>query len=316
MGVRFAMSKGQWRKIRGFLPGKKEDPGRTAFDNRLFFEALLYMAREGCSWRALPEVFGPWGSVYQRFSRWLEQGVFHSLFLEFIARMGVESLIVVDSAMADGTIVPVHQHGTGARKIHGSREDQAIGDSRGGRTTKILAVSDEEGNLRNFLLLPGNSGESPHVRELLKHIKANAFIGDKAFDTDDVLEMGDERSMEVVVPPKVNRKVQRKYDEEKYKTRHLVENLFQKVKVFRRIATRYDKKIETYAAFIIIVAVHLATKTKKSQLRDVFVARKWPVQTEQSAKIEIYIPEGLTVAQRGDRQFKRKTYSTGVSPPE
>lgn len=113
--------------------------------------------------------------------------------------------------------------------------------------------------------------------------------------------------MEVVVPPKVSRKVQREYDEEKHETRHLAENLLQKVKVFRRTVTRYGKKIQTCAAFIIMVAVHLATKTKRNKLRDVFVVRKWPLQTEQSAKIEIYMPEGLILAQREAQQFKRKT---------
>ena len=273
------------------------------------------MAREGCTWRVLPEAFGPWGSVYQRFYRWLEQGVFDYLFAQFIATRGIASLMVVESVMVDGTIVPVHQHGTGARKVHGSREDQAIGDSRGGRTTKILAASDEEGDLLNFLLLPGNSGESPHVPELIKDITAAEFIGDKAFDTDKILEMLDSLSMEAVVPPKVNRKVQRDYNKEKYKTRHLVENLFQKLKVYRRIATRYDKKSETFAAFIIIVAVHIITKTRDSKLRGVLVVREWPVATEKTGDIEVYIPEGLALTKRKTREFKHISYGNQVSAP-
>ena len=287
MVVRFATSKGQWRKLRKLFPGKEEDPGRTAYDNRLVYEALLYMAREGCTWRALPEEFGAWGTISQRFYRWQEQGVFDSLFSTFIASRGINSLMV------DGTIVKVHQHGTGARKVRGTPEDQAIGHSRGGRTTKILAASDENGCLLNFLLLPGNSGESPHVPELIRDIEAAEFIGDRAFDTDNIIEMLRSRPMEVVIPPKVSRRVQRQYDKEKYKTRHLIENLFQKLKVYRRIATRYEKTSERFTAFIIIAAVYIMTKTKESKLRKVLVAREWPLLRDRTGVIEVYLPEGL-----------------------
>ena len=141
---------------------------------------------------------------------------------------------------------------------------------------------------------------------MIKHIEGNAFIGDKAIATDDVLEMGDERSMDAVLPPKVSKKVQSEYNKEKYKTLHLIEDSFQNVKVFRGIATRNGKKIKTCAAFIIIVAVHLATETSGSKLRDVFVVRKWPVQAEQSVKIENYKPEGLILAKREAHQFRRR----------
>ena len=88
------------------------------------------LAREGCTWRALPEEFGHWGTVYRRFVRWQEQGVFDLLFRHFVERHGVDPLMV------DGTIVHVHQDGTGARKIHGTPGDQAIGHSRGGAPPK------------------------------------------------------------------------------------------------------------------------------------------------------------------------------------
>ena len=140
---------------------------------------------------------------------------------------------------------------------------------------------------------------------MIKHIEGNAFIGDKAIATDDVLEMGDERSMDAVLPPKVSRKVQRECNEEKYKTLHLVADLFRKVKFFRRMATRNNKKIQTSAAFI-IAAVHLATEPRGSRLRDVLAVRKSPVQAERSAKIAIYIPEGLVLAKREAQQFRRR----------
>ena len=293
MVVRFQTSKRQWRRLKPFFPGKEEDPGRTAYDNRLDFEALLYMAREGCPWRALPAEFGDWRTVHQRFSRWWDQGVFGLLTETFIARYGVDTLMV------DGTIVPVHQDATGARKKWGSPEDQAIGISRGGRTTKILAAGDENGNAIAFALLPGNAGESPHVQELVDEIKAKTFIGDKAYDSDKLIDWFVSRGTEVVVPPRKNRKIVRSYDEEKYKSRHLIENIFQRVKRFRRIATRYDKLARIFAAFLILVIVYLVTRDENSILRNVRVARR----ITELADVEVYVPEG---EQRAAQPIKRR----------
>lgn len=294
MVVRFEMSRSQWKKIRKFLPGKPEDSGRTAYDNRLDFEALLYMAREGCRWRALPDEYGLWGTLYQRFRRWLEQGVFNLLSEIFIARYKVQVVMV------DGTIVPVHQDATGARKALGTPEDQAIGISRGGRTTKILAASDENGNLIAALLLPGNAGESPHTEELIGEIEADSFIGDKAYDSDSLIEWLRNRGTKATIPPRRNRKIQRHYDEEQYKTRHLVENVFQKMKRYRHLFTRYDKKAECYWAFIILVMVHLFTRTKKSVLRWVSVARQ-----QRRTAAEVYVPDGELRANKREGKDKR-----------
>jgi transposase len=261
------------------------------------------MAREGCTWRALPVEFGHWGTVYQRFIRWQEQGVFERLFQNFLASHGVKSLMV------DGTIVHVHQDGTGARKIHGTPEDQAIGHSRGGRTTKILAASDEAGKMINFKLLPGQSGESPYVPELVEGIEARDFIGDRAYDTNNMLDYLGSRSMNVVIPPKINRRVQRAYDKEKYKTRHFVENLFQKLKRFRRVATRYDKTSRSFATFIILAAVFIVTRTAKSVLREVTISGV------AKTTAEVYVPEGARWNLAQPFNPTTRLAAGGVSPP-
>ena len=193
--------------------------------------------------------------------------------------------------MVDGTIVPVHQDGTGARKALGTPEDQAIGISRGGRTTKILAACDENGDPIAALLLPGHAGESPHVQELVEDIEADSFVGDKAYDSDTLIKWFQSRETVVTVPPRRNRRVQREYDTEQYKTRHLVENVFQRIKRYRHIFTRYDKKRESYMAFLVVVMVHLLTRTVKSVLREVTVVMRKPRVTR-----EVYVPEGLVRA--------------------
>ena len=77
---RFVVSEAVWEKVAPLLPGKLSDPGATARDNRLFLEAVLWRVRTGAPWRDLPSEFGHWNSVFQRFRRWVEGGVFERVF--------------------------------------------------------------------------------------------------------------------------------------------------------------------------------------------------------------------------------------------
>ena len=99
----------QWARIAPLLPGKEGDPGRSGEDNRLFVEAVLWLIRAGAPWRDLPPHFGKWGSVWKRFRRWAEKGVFEHIFHALSGDPDFEY------ALIDGTIVKVHRHGTGAR---------------------------------------------------------------------------------------------------------------------------------------------------------------------------------------------------------
>ena len=105
----------QWERIAHMLPGKPTDRGRSAVNNRLFVEAVLWTLRTGCPWRDLPEYFGPWNSVYQRFSRWSKGNVWHEVFAELAKDADFEELYL------DGTIVRAHQHASGAAKKTGHR---------------------------------------------------------------------------------------------------------------------------------------------------------------------------------------------------
>jgi len=103
------LSDAQWARIAPLLPGKPGDPGRSGADNRLFLEAVLWMARTGAPWRDLHARFGLWNSVFRRFRRWAQKGVFESLFNALSDDPDFEYVMI------DGTIVRVHQHGAGAR---------------------------------------------------------------------------------------------------------------------------------------------------------------------------------------------------------
>ncbi len=79
MPARHALTDTQWTQLEPHLPGKAGDRGRTAADNRLFVDAVLFVARTGIPWRDLPPRFGKWNSVWRRFDRWCANGVWERL---------------------------------------------------------------------------------------------------------------------------------------------------------------------------------------------------------------------------------------------
>ena len=127
-------------------------------------------------------------------------------------------------------------------------------------TQTLLFIDPAIRILVKFLLLPGQAHDMKGVAPLIEGVSFDALLADKAFDTDGLLQDVDARGATAVIPPKANRKIQREYDQEIYKWRHLVGNYFAKVKQFRGIATRYDKTDCSYAACWNLVATLIASR--------------------------------------------------------
>jgi transposase len=122
-------------------------------------------------------------------------------------------------------------------------------------TTKIHAACDALGNPTGFHLTPGQAHDLEGADALLPDIDADTVIADKAFDAyERVIEPLQKARKNIVIPPKSNRKIKRDYDEELYKARHLIENFFAKLKQFRAIATRYDKRASNFLGAIYLAS--------------------------------------------------------------
>ena len=106
---RYEITDAQWARIEHLLPGKPGDVGQTAKNNRLFINAVLWMARSGAPWRDLPERFGKANSVFQRFNRWAKNGRWQNLF-ETLQEPDLEWM------MLDSTTIRAHQHAAGQKK--------------------------------------------------------------------------------------------------------------------------------------------------------------------------------------------------------
>jgi transposase len=107
--IRRVLSDDRWARIEPLCVGKAEDAGGTGADNRMFVEAVLWIARTGSPWRDLPTIFGKWNSVFVRFNRWSQGDVWQRIFAALCNDPDFEYLIV------DSTIVRAHQHAAGAK---------------------------------------------------------------------------------------------------------------------------------------------------------------------------------------------------------
>jgi transposase len=127
-------------------------------------------------------------------------------------------------------------------------------------TTKILALVDALGNLVRFRLMPGQRGETIGVAALIDGLNFGALLGDKAYDADWLRKNLQQLGIEAVIPPRAKRLNPATYDPEKYKWRHLIENFFQKLKEFKRIAMRACKTDTSFAAMIYIAAAVIRSR--------------------------------------------------------
>ena len=184
MEARTTLTDKQWALIDPVLPGRTGDPGRSGNNNRMSLEGMIWITRTGAPWRDLPKEFGNWNTVHRRFRRWAQSGVFQRIFEV------VEEDLDLKTVMVDGTFAKVHQHGAGAKKSgcppEESAERQAIGRSRGGLTTKLMAVVDKAGRLVRFTIRPGNAAEAPELTTLLDGVLTGELIADKAYDSDPI----------------------------------------------------------------------------------------------------------------------------------
>jgi transposase len=150
------------------------------------------------------------------------------------------------------------QHG-GARASRGERckrgeRGQAIGRSRGGRTTKIHALIDAAGRPLAFHLTGGNIADITVAAPLLREIAPSAWlIGDKGYDADHLRALLESRGTIAVIPTKSNRKRLFPFDAERYKWRNVIERTNCRIKDFRAIATRYDKLARNFLAGLCLV---------------------------------------------------------------
>jgi transposase len=252
MVSRYELTEAQWNGIRDLLPGRKETVGRTAKDNRVFVNGVLWAWRSGARWSDLPERYGQYKTVPKRFTRWAASGVWDRVFRTLTQEVSNQDLMI------DSTLVRAHQPAATGRKKGGP--DPALGRSRGGLTTKIHLLCNALGQPLDFVITAGQVADCTQAIPLLGDRTAEHVLADKGYDAEAIVQHIQARGAAAVIPPRANRKIKREYDKALYKQRNRIERCFSRLKHFRRIATRFEKhKINFQSLVALACSVLLLT---------------------------------------------------------
>lgn len=132
-----------------------------------------------------------------------------------------------------------------------------MGRSRGGLTTKIHACVDALGNPVRLILTGGQINDVTQGATLIEAIPTGAVIADKGYDCDALVRTIEATGAEAIIPSRNNRATPRSIDWHRYKARNLIERFFNRLKQFRRIATRYDKLARRFNAFLHLASAYI-----------------------------------------------------------
>ncbi len=254
----------EWNAIRVFLPVERSGKaGRPWKPHRQVINGILFVLRTGIAWQDLPSEFGKHKTVYNRFRRWVNSGLWQQMFEKFVARLLGDGEIDFELWCVDGTVIRAHKAAAGAKKETRTSEENArknaLGRSRGGFSTKLHLLTDGQGIPLAVTATPGQSNEAPEFPNLMTSCLINTFrkakrpaaiAGDKGYNTNKIRDHINKLEIDDVIPRYSNQTPDPAFDKKTYKQRNIIERTIGWIKENRRIATRYEKNVENYLAMV------------------------------------------------------------------
>ena len=209
---------------------------------------IIQVLKSGGRWIDAPPDYGPRKTLYNRFVRWAEKGVWVGVFDALAQAGGPPAQVLIDCSA-----VKAHRSAAGGK---GGRKNQAIGRSRGGRTTKIHALTDAECRPHR-LHAHWRPGRRLHGRrQLLEPTSRLRYPAraTRATIANAIRRQVEEQGALANIPPKANRKWKSCFSPFLYRNRNAIERMFCRLKDFRRVATRYDRSAANFLATVCIAA--------------------------------------------------------------
>jgi transposase len=260
---RHALSDEQWAILQPLLPGNNRR-GHPYKDHRTVIDGILWILHTGAPWRDLPEDFGPWSSVFGRFNRWRQSGLWDDLLTALHARADAAGGIDWEMFCVDGSVVRAHKAAAGAEKksagLDGEPADPGLGRSQGGFGSKVHVVCDGQGRPLGVVLTPGQRHESTVFERVMDTVavpqaraparrRPRRAAGDKAYSNRRIRAWLRRRGIGVVIPTKKDQR-RRRFDKVRYQGRNVVERLIAWLKERRRLATRFEKLAVNFLAML------------------------------------------------------------------
>ncbi len=207
------------------------------------------------------------GTVSSRFYRWRAAGIWDQVLSALQAKADARGEVDWDLHFVDATVIRAHQHAAGARrvKVVGDGESvEALGRSQGGFSTKLHLRAEGGGKPITAVLTGGERHEQIALEALLDHgairrpvqgrprLRPRRLAGDKGYSSPTARSRLRRRHIRPVIPSKSNQRRQPRFDREAYRQRNRIERLINRLKQFRRIATRYEKRGVNYLAMVVL----------------------------------------------------------------
>lgn len=239
------LTKAQLKRIAPFFPRTR---GIPRADDRRVVSGIVHVIRNGLRWRDAPAVYGPHKTLYNRFVRWSRMGIFDRIFANLAAESGPPDRVMIDSTH-------LKAHRTAASLLKRGDSPRLIGRTKGGLNSKLHAVCDGAGRPVIFLLTEGQMSDHKGAALIYPVLPdAETLIADKGYDSDAFREALAGRGITPCIPPRAKRRLPATYCKTLYRQRHKVENMFAKLKDWRRISMRYDRCAHTFFSAICIAA--------------------------------------------------------------
>ncbi len=274
---RYELTDEQWELIADILPASEARRGCPWSEFRTIVNGMFWILFSGASWRDLPERYGPWQTVYNRFRRWQDDCTFDNILRALQMKLNDEGLLDWSLFGLDSTSVRANRAASGARKKKkrlGDLEppDHALGRSRGGFGSKIHLVCDRQGTPLGAILSSAARHDSADVEDLLStacvrlgrgrpRTPPEHLVADRTYDASRIRRYVQKRGIGVTMPEKclAEKRQRRKrgphppLDKSIYKECNVVERLIGKLKECRRIMTRFDTRVKSF-----LTMIHLA----------------------------------------------------------
>ncbi|RJE78548.1 IS5 family transposase [Paracoccus sp. JM45] len=245
----FWLTEVQMARLRPFLP---ESHGRPRDDDLRVLSGIIFINRNGLRWCDAPREYGPAKTLYNRWKRWSDNGIFARIMVGLAAEGTDPKKIMIDA-----TYLTAHRTSRSLRTKKGGPARQ-IGRTKGGINTKLHAVTDAKGRPIRFFMSAGQVSDYKGAAAMLSSLpKADWLLADRGYDADWLREALQDKGIKACIPGRNSCKKAVKYDKRRYKKRNRIEIMFGRLKDWRRIATRYDRCPETYRLAIALAATVL-----------------------------------------------------------
>jgi len=249
-----ALNDEKWSLFKTFFPIQKRGRPRL-WDDRHILEAIFYILRNGCTWDGLPSNFPPKSTVYDRFRKWCEQGIFEQM-RKTIFEVLIENGMSTNIAYIDATFV------------RGCLGGDKIGVTKWGKGSKIMAIVNEDSKPLAAIV----ASASPHELKLLEQTLGDLpciknpeiLVGDRAYDSDYHDVILQKQNINLVAPHRKNRRRKetqnQKEIDEHYRERWRVERFFAWIKSARRLLVRFEKRSFVFQSFLDLYATLVIVK--------------------------------------------------------